>query len=348
MPRNQQFPHARARRRPPWRFAAIAVVSAFTVLLAWPTIHPTGKVLDLVGDAGTGAAVVGQEPTPAGKPLPPAAASPVPPAATPLPPAATPLPPAATPLPRAAAPLPTPVSTASPTAVPGPSDSFLSLTFGANTVTTAPPIESLVGYVWPLAHPRLTLPFGPTVWGTRWVNGERFHDGVDLATFCGDRVAAVHSGTVLTASRHYDAYMGWLGDLGPYLKLLDQRGLWPTLPIVIVIDDGNGYRSVYAHFSRVTVKPGQQVKAGQLIGYEGMTGRASGCHLHYDLFSPLELTPMAIRSDVVKRMKVPKAEIARVDPLLVLPPKAGINARATPEPSHPAARTPNAGLISPR
>jgi murein DD-endopeptidase MepM/ murein hydrolase activator NlpD len=347
VPRNQRFPHARARRRPPWRFAAIAVAGAFAVLLAWPTIHPTGKVLDLVGDAGSGAAAVGQGPTPAGKPTPPSAGSHVPPA-TPLTPVASPRSPGATPRPTAAAQLAGPSSTTSPTRLPSPSDVPLSLTFGANTVTTAPPIESLVGYVWPLAHPRLTLPFGPTVWGTRWVNGERFHDGVDLATFCGDRVVAVHTGTVLTASRHYDAYMGWLGDLGPYLKLLDQRGLWPTLPIVIVIDDGNGYRSVYAHFSKVTVKPGQRVKAGQLIGYEGMTGRASGCHLHYDLFSPLELAPMAIRADVVKRMKVPKAEIARIDPLLVLPPKAGINAPARPKPSSREARTPVTDLISPR
>src|SRR5262245_11011571 len=47
----------------------------------------------------------------------------------------------------------------------------------------APPLETLTGYRWPLAHPRLTLPFGPTPWGTRVVNGQLFHDGIDLATF---------------------------------------------------------------------------------------------------------------------------------------------------------------------
>jgi hypothetical protein len=48
---------------------------------------------------------------------------------------------------------------------------------------------------------------------------------------------------------------------------------------------------------------------------------------------------MAIRPDVAKRLKLPRVEIARVDPLLVLPPKAGINARKTPKtpkPSQPA------------
>ncbi len=165
------------------------------------------------------------------------------------------------------------------------------------------------------------------------MDGERFHDGVDLATFCGDRVLAAHSGTVLTAGRHYDEYMGWVGDLDPYLKRLEQKNLWKTLPIVVVIDDGNGYRSVYAHFGKVTVKSGQQVEAGQLIGHEGATGRASGCHLHYGLFSPWEQDTMAIRADVVKRMKTPKEEIARIDPLLILPPKPGINAPKTPKPT---------------
>ena len=37
-------------------------------------------------------------------------------------------------------------------------------------------------------------------------------------------------------------------------------------PIVVVIDDGNGYRSIYAHFGKVDVKKGQVVKAGQLLG----------------------------------------------------------------------------------
>ena len=55
-----------------------------------------------------------------------------------------------------------------------------------------------------------------------------------------------------------------------------------------------------------------------------MTGRASGCHLHYGLFSPLETATFAMDPKVAKRMKLPAAEIARIDPLLVLPhrPKA--------------------------
>ena len=87
----------------------------------------------------------------------------------------------------------------------------------------------------------------------------------------------------------------------------------------MVIDDGNGYRSMYAHFHDVTVKAGQHVRAGDLIGHEGATGHASGCHVHYGLFSPYETALFGVRADIIRRMKVPKHEIARIDPLLVLP-----------------------------
>ena len=183
---------------------------------------------------------------------------------------------------------------------------------------TAPPPTTLTGYRWPLPHGRISLPFGASAWGSRLVEGKAFHDGVDFATFCGDRIAAAHRGTVLAASRRFDQFIGWVGDLKPYLDRLDKKHLWATLPIIVVIDDGNGYRSIYAHFSKVVVKPGATVKAGQLLGYEGMTGRASGCHLHYGLFSPSERATFAIEPDVVKRMKVPDRQIARIDPMLVL------------------------------
>jgi murein DD-endopeptidase MepM/ murein hydrolase activator NlpD len=190
---------------------------------------------------------------------------------------------------------------------------------------TAPmPLEDLKGYRWPLKG-RLTLGFEHSGWGSRLVDGERFHDGIDIATACGDRIHAAHSGVVLAAGRHFDDYVGWLGDLGPYYKRLDKKDLWDTLPIAVVIDDGNGYRSIYAHFSKVRVKAGQKVKAGQLIGWEGATGRASGCHLHYGLFSPYETDRMGLHPDTVKRMKLPRWEVARVNPLLVLPYREGIS-----------------------
>ncbi len=185
----------------------------------------------------------------------------------------------------------------------------------------APPLAGLTGYRWPLPHGRLTLPFGPTPWGEWIVDGIPVHDGVDLATFCGDRVVAAHDGTVLTAGRHFDDFLGWVGDLGAYYARLDAKQLWTTLPIVVVIDDGNGYRSMYAHFGKIVVQVGQTVRAGDLLGYEGRTGHATGCHLHYGLFSPFEPARFPLDPAIVRRMKLPGAEIARVDPLLVFPPR---------------------------
>lgn len=206
-------------------------------------------------------------------------------------------------------------------------------------IVDAPSIAGLVGYRWPLPHGRLTLPFGPTPWGQWVVDGRSVHDGVDLATFCGDRIVAAHDGTVLAAGRHFDDLLGWVGDLTPYYARLDNKKLWGTLPIVVVIDDGNGYRSMYAHFEKIVVKPGAQVHAGDLLGYEGRTGHASGCHLHYGLFSPFERDAFAIDAGVARRMKLPSAEIARVDPLLVLPPRP----RSTPKPTLVTSLDPTAG-----
>lgn len=190
-----------------------------------------------------------------------------------------------------------------------------------------PRVESLTGYAWPIRNARLTLPFGPTRWGSRVVDGEPFHDGIDLATHCGDRIRAAHAGVVLAAGRHYDEFMGWAGDLSAYTARLDEKHLWQTLPIVVVIDDGNHYRSVYAHFGRVVVEPGDVVEAGDLLGYEGRTGRATGCHLHYGLFSPDETARFGMEPEAAAHMLLPTEMIARVDPLRALPPleAAGIH-----------------------
>jgi murein DD-endopeptidase MepM/ murein hydrolase activator NlpD len=195
------------------------------------------------------------------------------------------------------------------------------------------PVE-LTGYVWPLGRGRLTLPFKAIPGGTRIKDGKLFHDGIDLASFCGDTVVAAHDGVVLAAGRTFDDHVGWLGDLGPYYRILDRKKLWDDLPIVVVVDDGNGYRSVYAHFSKVTVKPGDNVTAGRRIGYEGRTGHASGCHVHYSLFSPFETDTMGVREDLLKKLRLPELEIARIDPLVVLPRGAEVlKSRRIPSPA---------------
>jgi murein DD-endopeptidase MepM/ murein hydrolase activator NlpD len=190
---------------------------------------------------------------------------------------------------------------------------------GGSPAPAITPVAQLTGYVWPLAGANITLPFEATNWGEFLVGGQLFHDGVDMTTWCGDRIVAAHDSVVLAAGRHFDDYMGWQGSLADYYARLNSKHLWNYLPIVVVTDDGNGYRSIYAHMSVLTVKVGQHLKAGQLLGYEGMTGNATGCHLHYGLFNPNETFNFGLDPGVSSRMRLPGAETARVDPLLVLP-----------------------------
>jgi len=51
----------------------------------------------------------------------------------------------------------------------------------------------------------------------------------------------------------------------------------------IVIDHGYGYRTIYAHCSKIIAKPGTKVKRGQIIGYVGNTGISTGPHCHYEV-----------------------------------------------------------------
>ncbi len=201
----------------------------------------------------------------------------------------------------------------------------------------APPVASLTGYRWPLAHARITLPFGRSPWGEWIVGGElgprRRRPGDVLRRQ--DRRRARRDGP--RRRTPFRRQLGWIGDLRAYYARLDAKKLWTTLPIVVVIDDGNGYRSIYAHFGKIAVKTGQTVKAGDLLGYEGRTGHASGCHLHYGLFSPFETATFAIDPAVAKRMKLPADEIARIDPLLVLPPRSKPTPKPSPAPAEPDA-----------
>ncbi|CAN5149471.1 hypothetical protein BH24CHL7_BH24CHL7_00920 [soil metagenome] len=183
--------------------------------------------------------------------------------------------------------------------------------------TSLPP-EELTGYVWPLRDARITSRFAPRGFGGFVViDGDEIHDGLDLATYCGNKVRAAHDGTVLYAGRRFDDYMGYLGSGRAIYQRLERQGRINTLPIVVIIDDGNGYRSTYVHLSRADVEAGAEVRAGEVIGREGMTGYSTGCHLHYGL----------VRMDGPWQVVVPQLHPfgypafvrERVDPLRVLP-----------------------------
>jgi murein DD-endopeptidase MepM/ murein hydrolase activator NlpD len=181
------------------------------------------------------------------------------------------------------------------------------------------PAADLTGYRWPIRNARITNGYGKGHPGSFEIDGVTTHDGLDLSTFCGDRIVAAHDGVVLVASRHNEGFLGWLGDLTPFRARLDADHAWYGQAIAVVIDDGNGYRSLYVHLGRAVVKAGEVVRAGQLLGYEGATGNATGCHLHYALFSPLDRGWLALEPKLAARDHLPAREIARIDPLLVLP-----------------------------
>lgn len=52
---------------------------------------------------------------------------------------------------------------------------------------------------------------------------------------------------------------------------------------VVIIDHGNGMRTWYGHLSRFSVVPGQEIRRSEILGYSGISGRATGPHLHFEV-----------------------------------------------------------------
>ena len=213
-------------------------------------------------------------------------------------------------------PSPTPAPGATPAVGPDATSTPDQTASPAPTPTPVPlsdPPEKLTGYVWPLRDARLSSAFGTRADGFVVVDGKRIHDGMDLATWCGDKIRAAHDGVVLYAGRKFDPYLGYSDSLD---RLYARVRNLNNFPVVVVIDDRNGYRSVYVHLSVAKVGAGDVVEAGQVIGLEGATGRASGCHLHYSLIrmdgSWQDVTP-------THHALYPAKVRPRVDPFIVLP-----------------------------
>ena len=178
--------------------------------------------------------------------------------------------------------------------------------------------EDLTGYVWPLRNAWITSRFAPRdLGGFVVIDGKEYHDGLDLATHCGDKILAAHDGKVLYAGRNFDVFLGYRGKPEQIYARLERIGHVNSLPIVIVIDDGNGYRSLYVHLGKANVEAGAVVQAGDVIGREGSTGFSTGCHLHYGM----------IRMDAgwqevvpgLARYGYPPLVRERINPLRVLP-----------------------------
>ena len=97
-------------------------------------------------------------------------------------------------------------------------------------------------------------------WRTDPITGEReFHEGLDFAGHMGDTVHAIAAGVVT-----------WAGPRYGYGKL-------------IIINDGDGYSTYYAHNEKVLVSVGQVVRRGDAVALLGETGHATGPHVHLEV-----------------------------------------------------------------
>lgn len=86
---------------------------------------------------------------------------------------------------------------------------------------------------------------------------------------------------------HTGADIGWYGKDDRVVAMASGKIVIPrysnTAGNYIWIEHGNGYTSVYSHLKSISVKNGQHVKQGQLIGIKGTTGNSTGIHLHLEL-----------------------------------------------------------------
>jgi murein DD-endopeptidase MepM/ murein hydrolase activator NlpD len=175
----------------------------------------------------------------------------------------------------------------------------------------------------------MTSFFAPRDTGFLVVDGKRIHQGLDITTYCGDHVLAAHAGRVVAVGRRFAYQIGFIEPPDDFYAKVDRLGTLSYLPIVVVIDDGNGYRSMYVHLSEGLVKRGDMVKAGDEIGLEGMTGNATGCHLHYELVR-MDGAWMKVAYGRVREDRYPAWQRERIDPLRVLSLKDKRAARFVP------------------
>lgn len=131
------------------------------------------------------------------------------------------------------------------------------------SVTQGAVLPSKLDSVAPhLAYPLAELAESLDPWG--WPYSEhrsawRLHTGVDLAAPLGTVVLAAHAGSVL---------------------LVESISGYGT---TVLLDHGGGWQTLYAHLHQATVLEGTWLEQGQPLGTVGMTGSASGPHLHFEL-----------------------------------------------------------------
>jgi murein DD-endopeptidase MepM/ murein hydrolase activator NlpD len=130
----------------------------------------------------------------------------------------------------------------------------------APVLTVPAPVLSQPIFLWP-AHGQITTYFRQVGW-----TSPRGHAGIDIAAPLGAPIAAASTGRVVLAT-----HAG-----GPYGTM-------------VIIDHGDGLRTVYGHLSELDVDVGEPVDRGQLVGLCGSTGFSTGPHLHFEVRQEGEL-----------------------------------------------------------
>ncbi|MEX1295263.1 MAG: peptidoglycan DD-metalloendopeptidase family protein [Candidatus Limnocylindrales bacterium] len=187
---------------------------------------------------------------------------------------------------------------------------------------TSKPPGKLKGYRWPVRGGMIARYYEPHPKGDFQIDGERVHDGIVITWFDGAVVKAAHGGEVVAAGRDWARHVGFQGSLDKLYRSFApiddpkkaRKSSKPWFPRGVVIDDGNGYYSVYTEIKDLLVKPGQKVKAGQPIGY---MSKAEGMQMMRYRLVRMDGLPMRVHNAARKR-GFPNYAAERVDPLAVL------------------------------
>ncbi|MBI2046197.1 MAG: peptidoglycan DD-metalloendopeptidase family protein [Parcubacteria group bacterium] len=120
---------------------------------------------------------------------------------------------------------------------------------------------------WPLKSIKITQYFGNTEFAKSGAYNGQGHNGIDFRASVGTEVFSAGNG-IVTATGNTDTIKGCYS-----------YGKW------VLIRHNTGLSTLYAHFSLIKVSPGQEVSTGELIGYSGATGYATGPHLHFSVYA---------------------------------------------------------------
>ena len=117
------------------------------------------------------------------------------------------------------------------------------------------PANAYSNIIWPIRG-KITSYYGKR-------HGRGFHTGIDIAASKGTPIKAVADGLVIASGKGLDGF-------SKYGR-------------IVILDHGNGVRTIYAHNKKNNVRSGSCIRTGDVIGEVGTSGNATGPHLHFEI-----------------------------------------------------------------